>query len=151
MFLQKQKNKVGFFIFLFFCFSVFLFSGNFVNAALWIGGDVASLVPSCGTKTVNNISVPAPCNLCDLLKMGQNIIKFLIYTVAPALTIIIVAWGGIMLMIKGGEEKKRAEAKNIIYTAAIGYGIVLISWLAVNEIFTLFVQSSFSNWYNLSC
>lgn len=143
--------KIIFISYLLFAISYLLFIPFFANAALWIGGNVDSLAPDCGTKTVNKISVPAPCNLCDLLKMGQNIIKFLIYTVAPALTIIFVAWGGIQIMIYGGEEKKRAEAKDIIYTAAIGYAIVLISWLAVNEIFTLFVKSAFSKWYNLSC
>jgi hypothetical protein len=78
------------------------------------------------------------CNLCTLLELVKNIINFLIYTVAPALVGIFVAYGGIMLLISGGSEEKVQSGKDAIFKAITGYLIVLGSWVIINTILNTF-------------
>ncbi|MBI3458757.1 hypothetical protein HY061_00635 [Candidatus Azambacteria bacterium] len=91
----------------------------------------------------------ANCNLCALLRTGKNIINFLIYTIAPALVGIFVAYGGIMFLISGGSEEKVTAGKDAIKVAITGYIIVLLSWLIIQEIFLVFAKNT--GWAKLPC
>lgn len=77
------------------------------------------------------------CTLCDLSRLGQNIINFLLEDIALPLTTVMIAVGGVTLAISGGSPKRQELGKKILTSAVIGLIVVLASWLILNTIINL--------------
>lgn len=106
----------------------------------------AGLVPEC-----SNPGLPAgACDLCDFFKLTQNVIDFLTKVVGPVLVMLMVIWGGLVLLTAGGTDRVK-KGKEIIWTAFVGYFIVLVSWLVINEIMHFFANDSLHGWSSISC
>ena len=112
--------KVQSFYFFIFIFSFFIFNSVFA----------AGLVP-CGGRD------EAPCKFCDLFKLGQNIINFLLEKVSPALAIAFIIYGGIMMMLGSGNPQKLKKSQDIIWSVVIGVVIALTVWIILNTFFHL--------------
>lgn len=97
-------------------------------------GSTGPLVP-CGYAP-GRTDVPAeytvPCNLCHIAVLTINITNYLIYWVAFPAVVILVAIGGIMILIAGPSEERQAAGKKILTTTVIGLIIVFLSWLIVD-------------------
>lgn len=81
------------------------------------------------------------CTLCDLFKTGQNIFEFAI-NIAAALMGIGVVYGGILIMIAGGNEELHRRGIDAIRRAAIGFVIVFAAWVIVNTIINVLAGGS---------
>lgn len=106
------------------------------------------LVP-CGTSETEE------CTLCDLLRLGQNIIVFL-RNVGLALAALFTAWGGFLLLTSGESEERRAKGKDTLKTAIIGVIIILASWIIINTILTFAAAGGdlpkvLYNWSSIKC
>lgn len=86
------------------------------------------LVP-CGSK--NNTD---PCSICHFGALTINITNFLMYYVALPATALLVAIGGIMLLIAGPSETLRNRGKEILKATVIGVIIVFLAWLLVDTL-----------------
>jgi hypothetical protein len=80
----------------------------------------------------NNGAPNATCqNVCDLITQIANIIYFLIAVVLWIVTPILVATGGLMIMLGGASPEMVGRGKKTITGAVWGVVIILCSWLIV--------------------
>ncbi len=77
-------------------------------------------------------AVSSVCNnLCDLVAQIANIIYYMIGVVIWIVTPILVAVGGIMIMLGGANPEMVGRGKKTITGAVWGIVIVLLAWLIV--------------------
>lgn len=76
------------------------------------------------------------CTICDLFKLVKNIINFLTIDIATPLAIIILIYGGVMMITSAGSEEKVKKGKTALRRAVYGILIVFGAWLIVNTILT---------------
>lgn len=85
-----------------------------------------------GNFTGSNPSGQPPCSsLCDLVQTIVNIVYFLITICLFILAPIMVAVGGIMMMISGANPEMLSKGKSVLTAAVVGIVIVLCSYLLV--------------------
>ncbi len=70
-------------------------------------------------------------NLCDLVAQIANIIYYMIGVVIWIITPILVAVGGIMIMLGGTNPEMISRGKKTITGAVWGIVIVLLAWLII--------------------
>lgn len=76
------------------------------------------------------------CGFNELMTLINNVIKFLLFTVATPLAALVFVYAGIMLLTSGGSSEKMTTAKKIIKNLIIGYVVALAAWLVINTILT---------------
>ena len=119
----------------------------------------AELVPDCNTgdmktipavtqtqtingKTVTVTIVPEkyeyanPCDFNSLMTLINNVINFLLITLATPLFALILIYVGWLYLSSGGSSENVTKAKKILKNAFIGYVIALAAWLIVKVILT---------------
>jgi hypothetical protein len=90
------------------------------------------IVPECGV-VVNGV-IEHQCNFNYLMILINNVITFLLITMATplfALIIIYVAW---LYLSASGNTENVGKAKKILKNAIFGYVIALAAWLIVKTI-----------------
>lgn len=106
---------------------------------------------SAGAETHLGEIIPCEgnaCGICDIFKLISNIINFSLFRLASPLAGIIIASGGIMMIISGGNESKRAKGMEAIRYAVLGIFIAFGAWVIVNAIIGgLSGNSLSSSWY----
>jgi len=120
----------------------FLLLGTFVVAT-----------PSVEAKIVSCDGVE--CNTCHVIKTANNILTFFI-EVAIYIAGIMFAWGGLLMVMSGGDRGKFEQGKAKMTDAVIGIIIVLAAWLLVDTVLKLVlsddVQSKvFGFWNQIQC
>lgn len=121
------------------------------------------LIP-CGASGNSANTTPeemAPCSLCHLFVLAQNILKFLMWTAAPALAALGFAIGGFKMLISGPNPGLRQDGLNIIKNTVYGLLIVFGAWIIINQLLLAFAGgttagtgkvSFLSNpWNQISC
>ncbi len=97
---------------------------------------LSALVP-CGGEGQD------PCTLCHLYALLQGIANFLMWSIAPALALLVVAWGGFNILIAGSDPGKKQAGFKAMKAALIGILIVFGAWIIINE-FLLFLTNKSS-------
>lgn len=88
------------------------------------------------------------CGICDIFKLISNVVNFATLKLASPLAGIIMAYGGIMMIISGGNESKRAKGIEAISAAVWGIIIAFGAWVIVNAVIGgLSGNSLASSWY----
>jgi hypothetical protein len=82
--------------------------------------------PGADTATIK----AQECTFSDLLILGQNIIKYLIFISIP-IAAIAFAWAGFLYLTSGGETGKISKAKGIFWNVMLGFIFILTAWLLV--------------------
>lgn len=111
------------------------------------------IVPDCNTGKV--ITIPAvteivngktvvvspekfeyeqPCDFNYLMTLINNLITFLLITLATPLFALILIYVGWLYISAGGSSENVTKAKKIFKNALIGYVIALAAWLIVKTI-----------------
>jgi len=113
----------------------------------------AGLVPCSGTD----------CTFNCFVKMFHDVLyNFILLKVVIPLVVIMIVWGGFMLMFSAGDPNKAQTGKKIITSAIVGAVIVFCGWLIINLLFSVLVKPNAlgespllegSHWYNvrISC
>jgi hypothetical protein len=108
------------------------------------------LVPDCGTitkemQTINGKQVEVSvikdqnqCNFESLMKLINNVITFLLITMATPLFALILIYVGWLFLSDRGSSSNVTKAKTILFNALIGYVIALAAWLIVHTILSSF-------------
>lgn len=104
-----------------------LFGVIFIFAFLTFNSAQAALVP-CGP------GIGEACTWCDLYKLADNILNFMIVKVVFPVAAIMVVVGGIFMMTSAGSEKRWAQGKTIATAAIVGIFIALLSYLIIDII-----------------
>ena len=79
------------------------------------------------------------CKISDLFVLVQNIINWLLLVMIPLAVLSIGVAGG-MLIISGGKEESRSQAKEIFKYAIIGLVLALAAWLIVKALTGWFLK-----------
>lgn len=98
------------------------------------------LVPCDGTR-VN------PCTFEMFITLIQNVLKYLIYTIATPIAAIMFAYAGYLYMTAGDEMGNIKKAHDIFVSVLWGFGVMLIAWALVWFIITFFTGDNSE--YNL--
>ena len=111
---------------------------------IWTGGFWGPIIPCSGTE----------CTICHFIELVQNLAYFGISLVIYALTPILVAVGGIMIMFSMGSTTKLEQGKKILTGALVGLAIALGSFIILGTFFTI-LGATFgdgnSRWASISC
>ena len=98
------------------------------------------LVPECNTGEIDKVTGQYK-NACDFgyfMKLINNIIKFLLFTIATPLMALIIMYTGYLYITAGGNAGQTEKVKHILFSAVVGYVIALAAWLIVNTILKSF-------------
>jgi Type IV secretion system pilin len=82
-------------------------------------------------SSAGGASFPACNNLCDLVAQIANVIYFFIAVVIWIIAPILIAVGGIMIMLAGPNPEMLGRGKKTITGAIWGIVIVLLAWLII--------------------
>jgi hypothetical protein len=98
----------------------------------------AGLIPDCN-KTGTAIDPKTgeyvkSCGINEVVLLVNNIIHFLLFTIATPLVALILCYVGWLLLTSGGSSEKSTKAKHIFTNVVIGYVIGLSAWLIVKWI-----------------
>ncbi|MFA6355287.1 MAG: IPT/TIG domain-containing protein [Candidatus Paceibacterota bacterium] len=94
------------------------------------------IVPECNTGDIDPVTkqYKNPCNFTFLMTLINNIIKFLLFTIATPLIALIVMYTGYLYITAGGDTGKTEKVRHILFNAVIGYVVALAAWLIVKTI-----------------
>ena len=92
----------------------------------------AKLVPECNI-IVNGV-MTEPCDFNYLMTLINNIISFILITLATPIFALIIIYAGWLYIRCGGSSENVSKAKHIFKNALIGYVIALAAWLIVKSI-----------------
>ncbi|MCX6731510.1 MAG: hypothetical protein NTX55_00795 [Candidatus Parcubacteria bacterium] len=91
----------------------------------------AALVP-CGVSP--GVGPVKECTVCDLFVLVKKVVDFLTEAVAMPVAVIILIYGGIMMLTSGGSEDKIRKGKSAVWGAVWGLVIVFAAWLIIDTI-----------------
>jgi len=119
-----------------------------VLALLIIAAPLASFAaydPTKGLVPCGTSANPAPCSLCHLYVLIDNILDFIMWTIAPIVAVLAVGWAGFNIMISGEQPGLRAKGFGIIKTTVIGLAIMFAGWVLINEALIFFANETTDN------
>lgn len=97
-----------------------------------------------------------PCTFCDLFKLMQNVINFIIIDIVPPVAILIFVVAGIMFLVSAGDPGLLARSRNIFKTAVLGLAIIYGAWLIVGTILLVIGVAEWTGlgphqWFQIKC
>ena len=124
-----------------FRFGLFLLIGFLVvTAPVYAVG----IVPCGGTDQPE-------CRACDLVQLGSKLIGWFIAISASTIALTF-AWGGMKMVMSGGDMGAVSSARAIMTNSIIGLIIILGSWLIVDTMLKLFLNDqSYGVWNEVQC
>ncbi|HOX21806.1 MAG TPA: TrbC/VirB2 family protein [Candidatus Paceibacterota bacterium] len=81
------------------------------------------------------------CNFCDIGKVITNVFNFLRNDIALPLAVLMIVYGGVMMIFSAGSSSRVASGRKILMSAIIGFAIVLGASLIINTALTIFSKS----------
>lgn len=91
------------------------------------------------------------CRACDFVQLGQNLINWFIAISASTIALTF-AWGGMKMVMSGGDMGAVSSARAIMTNSIIGLIIILGSWLIVDTMLKLFLDDqSYGVWNVVKC
>lgn len=111
---------------------------------------LGALVPFFAEAALVPCVVGSKCTACDLFKLADNVIKFLI-AVGILLATIGVVWAGFLMLTAGGDPGKVEKGKSVLVSVLIGIIIALASYLIVDTIIRSLTNYTLSSLQSLSC
>ena len=90
------------------------------------------------------------CQACHFLQLGQNLLSWFIKTMA-AVIVLIFAWGGLKMVMSGGNTEGVSEAKGMMTNSVIGFIILLGAWLIVDTVLKELTNGAIGPWNEIQC
>ena len=87
------------------------------------------------------------CQLCHFFVMLNEIIRFFLFTIVPALAVLMLVLAGIMFFFAGGKPELLAKGKSLIKAVVIGLIITYGAYLIVATFLTVL---GVADWVQLS-
>ena len=115
---------------------------------------LTQIMPQC-TGDFLSRSTERMCTFCDLIKLFDNIVKFLA-GLAPVLAILFIIGGAFIIITSGGSPDRLSSGKKMITAAVVGLAVVLGAWVIVSTVFLIITGSNkFYGaplpWYAIRC
>lgn len=119
-------------------FSTVIYSNIMVVEASTTGGGV---VPDCGKVVTTTgpdgkdvTTMTNPCTFNNLVELVNNVIKFLLFSIATPLIALILMYTGYLYLTAGGSSSQTEKVRHILFNAVVGYVVALAAWLIVKTI-----------------
>jgi len=100
----------------------------------------AGLVPECveHIEVVNGQNVEkCEWGFNELLKLINNVITFVLFSLALPIAAIMFAYAGFLMITAGGSSEKVGQAKRIFTNVALGFIIAVIAYLIIAAILSI--------------
>jgi hypothetical protein len=104
------------------------------------GQQINGLIPCDGGALGNG---PGACTFNSLLRLGLNVMYYLIYIAVP-FAAISFAWAGFLYMTSAGNPSRASRGRQIFTNVGIGLVIILAAWLIVYTITSVLLAPGFS-------
>lgn len=105
-----------------------LFVGSLTFApalvSAWVVGD--PIVP-CGLNDV-------PCKACHIFPLANNVISFILLGLAMPFAVVMILWGGILMVTGAGNSSQLEKGKGYLTWAIIGLIVAFAGWIIVDTI-----------------
>ncbi len=92
-----------------------------------------NLVP-CGR---NSGPAAVPCKFEHVLILINNLVKFILVYLAIPIAALMFFYAGALMIIHGGNEHSRTEAKSIFWNTVIGIIFVAGAWIIVHTVLNI--------------
>ncbi len=83
-----------------------------------------AIVPTCP---------PAGCGWPEFNQLIANVMNFLL-TISIPLAVVVIIYGGFLMLTSGGSEKRIGQGKQAMLSAAIGLAIVFGSYIIITTV-----------------
>ena len=110
---------------------------------LWLGAETdgnSGLVP-CGFGNVG----PEDCTFNHLLILAQNVMNFLIFTIALPVAVVLIIFAGGKMVWYSTTPGKHQESLNMIKNVAIGLFIMLAAYVIIQQVLSFFISEEPDN------
>ena len=129
--INNSKIKIVLFITFFLIF-------NIANAALEPG---KSVIPCDGPD----------CNICSVFQLIANVVSFLTLKIAAPVGIIVLMYGGFMMIAYGANPSYKEKGLEALWAAILGLVITFAAWMIVNTILGAIADKPFyDSWYKFA-
>lgn len=102
------------------------------------------------------------CTLCDLFRLGNNIVSFFLFPTEsnnyiPVVALIaglFIVIGGFYLFIGGAQPEYQRKGKTVLYSVVIGLFIVYTAWVIIESILAFMGVAEWTglrSWWQISC
>lgn len=116
-----------------------------IGAAVLAGGTLAlPLLVMAATTLMPSGCSGTDCGFEDLLQLVNNVVKFLLYDISIPLVALGLMYAGGNLVLSQNKEKAKTEAKEMLNHIAIGFGLMLGTFLVVKFILSQFLNEDFT-------
>lgn len=118
---------------------------KFMNTKKVYGAVLAGAILTLPIAVFAQIGIPcdgADCGFNDLITLANNLIKFLVFTVAVPLTALAFMVLGVQILLHPNEADARSRTKEIAGNIAMGFGIILAAFLLVKMVLFAFLNTS---------
>ena len=111
---------------------IIIFSPFFLVRASNSSVKFNGLVPICNT-TIDPVKggFTDPCDFSMAIALINNLISFVLFTLATPLFALILVYVGWLYLSDQGSSENKTKAKKILKNAFIGYVIALAAWIIV--------------------
>lgn len=86
------------------------------------------------------------CTWNHLLQLVRNVINFLLFIIAIPLAVLLVAWGGVLILVSGTNPSNVNKGRTIIYQTLISLAIAFLAWLIVNTLIGVITGTFGQRW-----
>ncbi|MCR4284185.1 MAG: pilin [Parcubacteria group bacterium] len=106
---------------------LFVFSLTFIPVfvSAWAPGQ--SIVP-CG------LGGGTSCKACHIFPLANNVISFILLGLAMPFAVVMILWGGILMVTGAGNPGQLEKGKNYLTWAVIGLVVAFAGWIIVDTI-----------------
>lgn len=133
----------------------FIILAGALSLFLFLGPNVLAGGTNCPTEGLVPCGTPGcPCEICDLFKMINRIINYIVTVIVPLIAILFVTYGGFAYITANGDPGKTKEASNIFTSVAVGLVIIYGAWIAIGFVLNLIGVAEWTGlktWYQISC
>lgn len=84
------------------------------------------------------------CGVCDFVKVLSNIFHFLRDDIGFPLAVLMIIYGGILMIFSAGSSKRVESGRKVLMAAIIGFAIVLAASLILNTVLMITTKSHFT-------
>ncbi|MBI2064043.1 MAG: transglycosylase SLT domain-containing protein [Candidatus Yanofskybacteria bacterium] len=99
--------------------------------------NAAGLVP-CGQSeddpATTDVIESNSCTTCDVLVLGSRVINFILFTVTPAIAVLLFLIAGFMILLGGANPGLVTTGKNIFKTTVYGLLLIFGAWMITNTV-----------------
>ena len=90
------------------------------------------------------------CDLCSLLETISNLYNFLVGT-ASAGALLGLVGAGLIYILAAGDSDKINRSRRIFKASLIGFGVVLLGWLAIHSLALVLGYKNAGRWWQFQC